>query len=79
MRPVGNIDIAPTIFDFCGVTPPEEMVIDGASLMPLCRGEKVKDWRVAPVALLDGPLEYDQARYLELLDRAAAEVLEGLE
>lgn len=42
---VGNIDIAPTIFDFCGVKAPEEMVIDGESLMPLCRGEKVDDWR----------------------------------
>jgi len=41
---VANIDIAPTIFDFCGVTPPGEMVLDGASLMPLCRGEQV-DWR----------------------------------
>lgn len=41
---VGNIDIAPTIFDICGVTPPEEMVLDGASLMPLCRNEDV-EWR----------------------------------
>ncbi|MGC6456268.1 MAG: sulfatase [Coraliomargaritaceae bacterium] len=41
---VGNIDIAPTIFDFCGVTPPEEMLLDGASLMPLCRDE-VTEWR----------------------------------
>lgn len=41
---VGNIDIAPTIFDICGVTPPEDMVLDGASLMPLARGEVV-EWR----------------------------------
>ena len=42
---VGNIDIAPTIFEWCGITPPAEMVIDGASLMPLLRGEKADDWR----------------------------------
>ncbi|VGO17774.1 Arylsulfatase [Pontiella desulfatans] len=41
---VANIDIAPTIFDYCGVTPPEEMQLDGASLMPLCRNETV-EWR----------------------------------
>lgn len=42
---VGNIDIAPTLFEYCGVTPPEDMVLDGSSLMPLCRGEKVEGWR----------------------------------
>lgn len=41
---VANIDIAPTLFDWCGVTPPDDMVLDGESLMPLCRGEKV-EWR----------------------------------
>ncbi|MEM0964566.1 MAG: sulfatase-like hydrolase/transferase [Verrucomicrobiota bacterium] len=41
---VGNIDIAPTIFDFTGVTPPKDMVIDGASLMPLLLNEEVA-WR----------------------------------
>jgi len=39
-----NIDIAPTIFDLCGVTPPAEMPIDGSSLIPLLRGEKIQ-WR----------------------------------
>lgn len=40
--------------------------------------DKVKEWRVAPLALMDGPLEYDAAKYLELTERAAAEVLDGL-
>jgi DNA polymerase-2 len=42
-------------------------------------GDKVKDWRTMPVALLTGPLEYDQKKYLELLERAASEILSGLE
>ena len=40
--------------------------------------EKVKDWRVKPLALLDGNFTYDPAKYGELVDRAAAEILEGL-
>ncbi|MCX5795398.1 MAG: hypothetical protein NTY77_07895 [Elusimicrobia bacterium] len=40
--------------------------------------DKVKDWRTKPVALMDGPLEYDVGKYLELLDRAAEEILAGL-
>jgi DNA polymerase elongation subunit (family B) len=40
--------------------------------------DKVKDWRTKPVALMDGPLEYDVGKYLELLERAAGEILEGL-
>lgn len=42
---VGNIDIAPTLFEFCGITPPADMQLDGTSLMPLCRGDKVANWR----------------------------------
>jgi len=38
----------------------------------------VKDWRSAPLALLEEGLEYDVRKYLELLDRAASEVLEGI-
>ena len=41
-----NIDIAPTIFDLCGVTPPKAMHLDGLSVMPLLRGEKTA-WRDA--------------------------------
>ncbi|MEO0797136.1 MAG: sulfatase-like hydrolase/transferase [Verrucomicrobiota bacterium] len=43
---VGNIDIAPTIFDWCGVTPPEDMHLDGMSLKPLLLNEPV-EWRDA--------------------------------
>ncbi|MDF7825584.1 sulfatase-like hydrolase/transferase [Pontiellaceae bacterium B12227] len=42
-----NIDIAPTVFDMCGVKPPKDMHLDGASLMPLAKGEPVKKWRDA--------------------------------
>lgn len=40
--------------------------------------DKVKDWRSKPLALMEGPLEYDVAKYLELLERAADEILSGL-
>ncbi|MBI5596095.1 MAG: hypothetical protein HY928_08415 [Elusimicrobia bacterium] len=41
--------------------------------------DPVKDWRVTPLALLEGPLEYDPKRYGELLDRAEREILDGLD
>ncbi|MFH1723869.1 MAG: DNA polymerase domain-containing protein [Elusimicrobiota bacterium] len=37
--------------------------------------DAVKDWRTVPLALSEGPLEYDEAKYLELLERAAQEIL----
>jgi DNA polymerase elongation subunit (family B) len=40
--------------------------------------DKVKEWRSKPLALLDDGLEYDVPKYLELLDRAAEEILDGL-
>lgn len=40
--------------------------------------DKVKEWRAQPLALMEGGLEYDVVRYLELLNRAAYEVLDGL-
>ena len=40
--------------------------------------DAVKDWRVRPLALMEGALEYDPAKYLELLNRAAEEILSGL-
>jgi DNA polymerase-2 len=40
--------------------------------------DKVKDWRTKPLALMDGALEYDVGKYLELMERAALEILEGL-
>jgi hypothetical protein len=39
-----NIDVAPTVLDLCGVSPPEEM--DGLSWRPLIQpGVSAKDWR----------------------------------
>ncbi|MFI5350013.1 MAG: DNA polymerase domain-containing protein, partial [Elusimicrobiota bacterium] len=40
--------------------------------------DKVKDWRSRPLALMENGLEYDVAKYLQLLDRAAWEILDGL-
>lgn len=63
---VANIDIAPTIFDFCGVTAPEDMVIDGASLMPLCRNEKT-EWRDSmflEIGLTRAVVSNDRFKYL---------------
>jgi len=36
---IQNLDIAPTAFDLAGVTPPEDMILDGESAMPFLRGE----------------------------------------
>jgi arylsulfatase A-like enzyme len=35
-----NIDLAPTIFDACGITKPTNMFIDGKSLMPVVLGKQ---------------------------------------
>ena len=40
--------------------------------------DKVKDWRSKPLALMENGLEYDVTKYLELLERAATEILDGL-
>ena len=40
--------------------------------------DKVKEWRSKPLALMENGLEYDVGKYLQLLDRAAWEVLDGL-
>lgn len=40
--------------------------------------DSVKEWRSKPLSLMENGLEYDQTKYLELLERAAAEVLDGL-
>jgi arylsulfatase A-like enzyme len=37
---IQNTDFTPTIFDACGIVPPEEMVMDGTSLMPLLQRKK---------------------------------------
>lgn len=40
--------------------------------------DPVKDWRSRPLALMEHGLEYDAGKYLELLERAAWELLDGL-
>lgn len=37
---IQNIDFAPTIFKACGITPPQNSIWDGKSIMPLLNGEK---------------------------------------
>lgn len=41
-------------------------------------GDAVKEWRSKPLSLMENGLEYDARRYLELLERAASEILDGL-
>jgi DNA polymerase elongation subunit (family B) len=41
-------------------------------------GDKVKDWRVTPLALIADQFEYDPKKYLELLGRAYNTITEGL-
>ena len=40
--------------------------------------DKVKEWRSKPLALMENGLEYDVKKYLQLLERAAFEILDGL-
>ena len=37
---VANIDLAPTLFDLCGITPPEDYQMDGLSFKPALFGKK---------------------------------------
>ena len=37
---VQNIDLAATVFDACGVTPPADMNMDGVSILPVLLGER---------------------------------------
>jgi arylsulfatase A-like enzyme len=41
-RVAAHIDLAPTILEACGAKAPEGVRIDGASLLPLLRGDKVE-------------------------------------
>lgn len=42
-------------------------------------GDRVKDYRVTPLALIRDSFEFDQKKYLELLERAYRTVVEGLD
>ncbi len=42
---VSSLDFAPTIFDACGITPPEELDMRGLSFLPLAKSEPVENWR----------------------------------
>ncbi|MEM0964965.1 MAG: sulfatase-like hydrolase/transferase [Verrucomicrobiota bacterium] len=44
---VQNVDFGTTFFDAAGITPPDDMILDGLSLMPVFRGESPEDWRTA--------------------------------
>ncbi len=44
---VSNIDFVPTILEVCGVDKPEEMDLDGMSMVPLLHGETPDDWRTS--------------------------------
>jgi arylsulfatase A-like enzyme len=44
---ISNIDFVPTIFELCGVEKPENMKLDGRSLVPLLEGETPADWRTS--------------------------------
>ncbi|MEM6885135.1 MAG: sulfatase-like hydrolase/transferase [Verrucomicrobiota bacterium] len=42
---VQNIDFAPTFFEVAGATPPEDMMLDGLSLLPIFQGKSPENWR----------------------------------
>lgn len=48
---VSSVDIAPTLIDMAGGTPPPAM--DGASLLPMLRGNATPDWRDAVLSEID--------------------------
>jgi arylsulfatase A-like enzyme len=35
-----NLDIAPTLYDICGIAPPDDLKLDGRSLMPMLAGDR---------------------------------------
>lgn len=39
---VQSLDLAPTVFEACGVKPPKEMALAGKSIMPILKGENTK-------------------------------------
>ena len=43
---VANIDVAPTLFDLCGITPPDDHQMDGRSFKPALFGEKFRERKI---------------------------------
>ncbi|MDZ8119133.1 sulfatase family protein [Pontiella agarivorans] len=63
-----NVDFAPTIFDYCGITPPDDMLLDGRSFMPLLKGEELKNWKKVQYCEIGyfRSVITDQFRYISL-------------
>lgn len=66
LRPVGLVDLAPTLLDLAGFVPPGMPEMDGASLGPVLRGE-------APSSLADG-----RAYIVQMADRSVARTLRAV-
>jgi hypothetical protein len=63
---VCNTDMAPTLFDLCGIPKPDTMHLDGRSLMPLLRGEKPvwRDSLYLEIGLTRAVVSSDGFKYL---------------
>lgn len=44
---ISNIDFVPTILELAGAEKPDEMLLNGKSLLPLLDGNKPEDWRAS--------------------------------
>lgn len=56
---VTNLDWFPTLLEMANLTMPEEKVVRGKSIVPLLRGEKVKEWQDSFYS------EYDMINYAQ--------------
>lgn len=63
-----NVDFVPTLLDYCGVSAPGDMLLDGRSFAPLLRGEPLKDWKLVQYCELGffRSVIADQYRYISL-------------
>lgn len=44
---ISNVDFVPTLLELAGAEKPENMLLNGSSLLPLLDGEKPEDWRTS--------------------------------
>ena len=80
-RPVANTSTTPTVRIAA-----RQLAASGITLHPgetiqyviASAKDKVKDWRIIPLALAGNYFEYDVKKYLELLERAFRTITEGL-